>query len=157
MLLQKVVKLVAGVVVLAVILYPRVAGDERILGAYIQRIVHLPVDIAHLPRRMIQALQGVVEQLDRTEAHAHALNGGHERLDDVRRDLEYIRPDVVEQVSERVLAAEAVHAERHVTDGGHGRLTMHQIAVHERVLEQWRHRVDIVLAHLANVLEHERE
>lgn len=34
---------------------------------------------------------------------------------------------------------------------------MDEVAVHEGVLEEGRHRVDVVLAHLANVLEHERE
>mmetsp|Transcript_48184 Transcript_48184/g.114649 ORF Transcript_48184/g.114649 Transcript_48184/m.114649 type:complete len:308 (+) Transcript_48184:521-1444(+) len=34
---------------------------------------------------------------------------------------------------------------------------MHEVAVHQCVLQQRRHRVDVVLAHLANVLEQERE
>ena len=31
------------------------------------------------------------------------------------------------------------------------------LPVHECILKQWRHRVDVILAHLANVLEHEGE
>ena len=106
---------------------------------------------------MEEALECVVEELDGPDGAAEALDGAHERLDDVRRGLEYVRPHVVEQMGERVLAAEAVDAHGHVADGGHGRLAMHQVAVHERVLEERRHRVYVVLAHLADVLEHERE
>lgn len=134
-----------------------IGGDERILSANIQRVVNLPVDVAYLASRMKQALESVEEQAHGSDAHTHALNGRHERLNDVRRRLEYIRPDVVEQMRERVLAPEAEHAQCHVSDGRHGRLTMHEIAIHESVFEEGRHRVYVVLAHLANVLEHERQ
>jgi len=75
----------------------------------------------------------------------------------VGRGLEDVGPGVVEEVDEGVLAAEAEHAQAHVGEDGHGGLAVHQVAVHERVLEQRRHRVDVVLAHLADVLEHEGE
>ena len=102
-------------------------------------------------------LEGVEEELDGPDADAEALDGGHEGLDDVRRGLEDVGPGVVEEVDEGVLAAEAEHAQAHVGEDGHGGLAVHQVAVHERVLEQRRHRVDVVLAHLADVLEHEGE
>ena len=38
-----------------------------------------------------------------------------------------------------------------------GRLAVHQVAVDQRVLEQGRDRVHVVLAHLGNVLEDERQ
>ncbi len=40
---------------------------------------------------------------------------------------------------------------------GRGGLAVDQVAVHERVLQQRRHGVDVVLAHLADVLEQERQ
>mmetsp|Transcript_48257 Transcript_48257/g.149019 ORF Transcript_48257/g.149019 Transcript_48257/m.149019 type:complete len:950 (-) Transcript_48257:252-3101(-) len=42
-------------------------------------------------------------------------------------------------------------------DGPGRRLAVHEVAVHERVLQDGRHRVDVVLAHLADVLEHEAQ
>lgn len=54
--LEEVLELVAGVLVLAVVGDARVAGDERVLRADIQIVVHLPVDVAHLPCRVEQAL-----------------------------------------------------------------------------------------------------
>ena len=82
-------------------------------------------------------LQRVLQHLGRAQPHPHALDAAHERLDDVRRRLEDVRPDVVEEVREGVLAAEAVHAEGDVLDGGHRRLTVHQVParrgeVHQR-------------------------
>lgn len=157
--LDKVGELVACEVVPRVggVLDLGIGGDERILSTDIQRVVNLPVDVAYLASRMKQALESVEEQAHGPNAHAHALDRRHERLNDVRRRLEYVRPDVVEQVRERVLAPEAEHAQRHVSDRRHRGLTMHEIAVHESVLEQRRHRVNVVLAHLADVLEHERQ
>ena len=46
----------------------------------------------------------------------------------MRRRLKDVGPDVVEEVSEGVLTAEAVHAQRHVLDGRHGRLSVHQVS-----------------------------
>eukprot|EP00968_Pinguiococcus_pyrenoidosus_P024619 scaffold4871_cov260-Pinguiococcus_pyrenoidosus.AAC.6 len=55
-----------------------------------------------------------------------------------------------------ILATQARDAQSDVLDRRHRRLPMHQVAVHERVLQQWHGGIDVVLAHLANVLEHER-
>ena len=56
----------------------------------------------------------------------------------------------------RVLGAEAGRAEREVLDDGRGGLAMDLVAVGEGVLEAGEDRVDVVLAHLADVLEQER-
>ena len=34
----------------------RVAGHQRVLAADVERVVHLPVDVPHLPRRVEQTL-----------------------------------------------------------------------------------------------------
>ena len=40
---------------------------------------------------------------------------------------------------------------------GSGRLAMHQVPIDERILQQGRNGVDVVLAHLPNVLKQEGE
>mmetsp|Transcript_11483 Transcript_11483/g.22235 ORF Transcript_11483/g.22235 Transcript_11483/m.22235 type:complete len:601 (-) Transcript_11483:2097-3899(-) len=106
---------------------------------------------------MEEALQRVLQHLCASETAAHALDGLHHRVDHVWRRLEDVWPDEVEQVLHRVLEAEADGAERHVFDGGARRLPVDEVAVHQRVLEQRHHRVDVVATHLANVLEEEGE
>jgi len=44
------------------------------------------------------------------------------------RRFEDVWPHEVHQVSQRVLAAKPVHAQRHVLDGGTSRLSMNQIS-----------------------------
>lgn len=44
-------------------------------------------------------------------------------------------------------------AQGEVLDGGAGRLAVHQVAVHERVLEEGNDRVDVVLPHLVVLFE----
>ena len=72
-------------------------------------------------------LQNVGEDFDGAEGDPHSVDGVHERLDEMRRRLEHVRPDEVHQVRERVLAAEAVDAQRHVLDGGAGGLPVNQV------------------------------
>lgn len=44
--------------VVGVVLQARVAGDQRVLPADVQRVVDLPVHVADLARRVEQALRG---------------------------------------------------------------------------------------------------
>lgn len=73
-----------------------------------------------------------------------------------RRTLKDVGPDEVHEVEVRVLVAEAGGAEREVLDDRRSRLTVNEVAVGESVLEAGDDAVDVVLAHLANVLEQER-
>ena len=61
----------------------------------------------------------------------------------MRRVLEHVRPDVVEQVDESVLAAEAEHAQRDVLYGRHGRLSVNEIPAGETkpifLINDWGH------------------
>lgn len=75
----------------------------------------------------------------------------------MRRRLENIGPHIIEEMGQRILATESEHTQTHVGYDGHGSLSMDQITVHKRVLDERRDGVDVVLAHLANVLEHEAE
>ena len=81
---------------------------------------------------LMNYLKHVGEDLEGPEGHAHALHGVHEGLDQVGRVLEHVWPHEVHEVSERVLAAEAEDAERHVLDGRARSLTMNQVAEIER-------------------------
>ena len=56
-MLQDVVKLVSKIVVLLVVRYARECWDHAVLCADVYRVVDLPVDVAHLPRRVKQALE----------------------------------------------------------------------------------------------------
>mmetsp|Transcript_30967 Transcript_30967/g.55423 ORF Transcript_30967/g.55423 Transcript_30967/m.55423 type:complete len:657 (+) Transcript_30967:141-2111(+) len=102
---------------------------------------------------MEEPLQHVAEHHAGTQRDAARVHGAHDRVDHVRAGLEDVWPDVVKQVHQRVLAAEPRYAERHVLHRTRRRLAMHQVAVHQRVLQQRRHCVDVVLPHLADVLE----
>lgn len=55
--LQDIVQLVADVHVLLVVVHLRVVGNEGILGADIDGVVNLPVDVTHLPCRVEQTLK----------------------------------------------------------------------------------------------------
>ena len=61
----------------------RVAGYERGLGAYVQVVTDLPVDLAHLARGVEEPLQHVLQHARRPEAAAHALDRFHDRIDHV--------------------------------------------------------------------------
>ena len=56
-MLQDVVQLVSKIVVLLIVGYARESWDHAVLGADVYRVVDLPVDVAHLPRRVKQALE----------------------------------------------------------------------------------------------------
>ena len=50
--LQHIIELGADVVVGLVVWYSRIASHQRILRSYVQRVVHLPVDVTHFARGM---------------------------------------------------------------------------------------------------------
>ena len=75
----------------------------------------------------------------------------------MRGGLEDVRPHAVEEMVERVLASEPEHTQGHVADGGRRDLAMNKVTFHEGVFEKGNHRVDVVLAHFADVLEEKGE
>ena len=64
---------------------------------------------------------------------------------------------MVDEMGQRVLTTEPEHTDSHVLDGGAGGLSMYQVTVHERVLQQWRNSVYVIFTHLTNVLEQKWE
>ena len=53
---QDVVEFIANKLVLVVVGNTGVSRDHGVLGPNVYRVVHLPVDVSHFPRRMEQAL-----------------------------------------------------------------------------------------------------
>mmetsp|Transcript_4651 Transcript_4651/g.13434 ORF Transcript_4651/g.13434 Transcript_4651/m.13434 type:complete len:377 (-) Transcript_4651:3277-4407(-) len=58
-------------------------------------------------------------------------------------------------MDQSVFASETVHTQCQMLDCGATGLPMDWIAVRDGILQQWSHSVDVVLAHVADVLEHE--
>mmetsp|Transcript_34471 Transcript_34471/g.51075 ORF Transcript_34471/g.51075 Transcript_34471/m.51075 type:complete len:339 (+) Transcript_34471:347-1363(+) len=71
--------------------------------------------------------------------------------------LEDVRPDIVHQVLKSILAIQTLDAQRQVLDGPSSSLPVDQISVHQCVFQDWSHCVNIVLAHFANIFEHEAQ
>mmetsp|Transcript_146 Transcript_146/g.351 ORF Transcript_146/g.351 Transcript_146/m.351 type:complete len:636 (+) Transcript_146:233-2140(+) len=151
------VKLLPPVRVLFVVLKRGVKRDQRVLRADVQVVVHLPVGLAHLPRRVEETLQRVRHDNARPQRQTAPVDRAHDAVDKVRADLKNVGPHVVEQVRDGVFAAEASNTERNVRAHRRRGLPVHEVAVHQRVLQQRRDRIDVVLAHLPDVLKHERE
>mmetsp|Transcript_21279 Transcript_21279/g.52407 ORF Transcript_21279/g.52407 Transcript_21279/m.52407 type:complete len:375 (-) Transcript_21279:2187-3311(-) len=150
-----VLELGAAVDVVAVVVEEGVGGDEGVLGADVEVVVDLPVDLADLAGGVEEALDDVLEDTGGTEGQAHGLDGLEHRVDDVGRGLENVGPHEVEEVRQRILATKPEHPEGQVLDDGRSRLPVHQVAVHQGVLQEWCDGVDVVLAHLPDVLEQE--
>lgn len=79
-------------------------------------------------------LEGVLQNSGGPQSQPHALYGAHERLYDMRRRLEYVRPDVVQQVIQSVFTSEAVHSQSQVQYGVHSRLSVNQISTSRQIL-----------------------
>ena len=60
-------------------------------------------------------------------------------------------------MDESILAPKTGHAERQVLDGRTRRLTVNRVPVYQSVLKHWCYGVDVILAHVTNVLEHEAQ
>ena len=61
----------------------------------------------------------------------------HHYLDEMGAGLEDVGPDVVHEVREGVLAAEAEHAQRHVLHRRARRLPVHQVAANKYTWMRW--------------------
>ncbi|GIX65610.1 uncharacterized protein BcabD6B2_50450 [Babesia caballi] len=155
--LDRVQQLRSLVPVLHPLPHQREERDQRVLVAHVQVVVQAPVHLAHLRRGVEQPLQHVVQDHARPQRHSEAVDGVEAALRQVRARLEDVGPHVVEQVDQRVLAVEARHPQRQVLAGPGRRLPVHEVAVHQRVLQQRRDCVYVVLGHFANVLEEEAQ
>mmetsp|Transcript_85338 Transcript_85338/g.241568 ORF Transcript_85338/g.241568 Transcript_85338/m.241568 type:complete len:278 (+) Transcript_85338:126-959(+) len=142
---------------LGIVLELRVGRYQGVLRSDVQVVVETPVHGPNSSSGVPEALEEILEHLCRPQRYAEAVDGVEHRHDEVRRRLKDVRPHVVHQVLQRVLAAKALDAQRQVLDRPRGRLPVDQVPIHERVLEDGGDGVDVVLAHLADVLEHEAQ
>mmetsp|Transcript_36314 Transcript_36314/g.56744 ORF Transcript_36314/g.56744 Transcript_36314/m.56744 type:complete len:230 (-) Transcript_36314:236-925(-) len=90
-----------------------------------------------------------------SKADTHGLDRLHHSVDDVRRLLKHVGPNEVHQMLQRIFTAQPSHPQCHVLHHSAGSLPMNQITVHQCVLKQRGHRIHVVLAHFADVLEEE--
>ena len=83
----------------------------------------------------------------------------HYEVDEKKKACGIIEEGVtkVEEMLQRVLAPQPIHPQSQMLHHRRRRLPVHEVTVHERVLQKRGHRVDVVLAHLANVFEEEGE
>lgn len=124
---------------------------------------------------MPETLQDVGEDDPGTESDTHGLDSFEHGSDNVGtrckgarrsanssrkkgrgRTLKDVGPDQVEEMLVRILVPKSSGPEREMLDDRSGRLAMNEVSVGEGVLEAGDDGVDVVLAHLANVLEEER-
>ncbi|RUP50239.1 hypothetical protein BC936DRAFT_139883 [Jimgerdemannia flammicorona] len=70
--------------------------------------------------------------------------------------LKDIRPDVIQQMQQRVLTSQPHNSQRRMLNDSTCSLPVHKIPIHKRVFEQRRDGIDIILAHLTDILEDER-
>lgn len=106
---------------------------------------------------MIHPLQHVRQDHTRSQAKAHRLYSIHHAADYVRRGLEDIRPNQVEQMQQSVLVTKTGDADSEMLDDSSSRLSMNMIAIRQGVFEKSNDRVNVVFGHLADVLKDECE
>mmetsp|Transcript_13708 Transcript_13708/g.31624 ORF Transcript_13708/g.31624 Transcript_13708/m.31624 type:complete len:219 (-) Transcript_13708:2931-3587(-) len=104
---------------------------------------------------MEKALQGVLEDPRSSQTDSHRLDGLEHRIDYVRRLFENVWPHEVEKMSQRIFATKSINTQSKVLDHCAGSLSVHQVTIHERIFQQGSHSIDIILAHLSDVLEKE--
>ncbi|KAI3477854.1 hypothetical protein L1887_60363 [Cichorium endivia] len=131
-----------------------VERDHGVLRAQVGRVVDANVHLSNLARRMEEALQGVVEEHARTERNLQTFDGRHDRSQYVRAGLKDVGPNQIEQMLHALLVSQAKRAESQMMDDARRRLSMHVVSVGERVVQAADDRVDVIFAHLANVLKH---
>ncbi|CAI0442094.1 unnamed protein product, partial [Linum tenue] len=96
---------------------------------------------------MKQPLETIVQHDSRAESHPRPFYGFRHSIYHVGRRLEYVRPHIVEQVDQSVLATKPSNTQRHMLHSRSCSLPVNQVPVHKCILEQRRHSIDIVLPH----------
>ena len=106
-----------SVMVVLIVFEDRLEGDKAVLASHVYHVVDPPVHLSDSPGRMPKSLERVHEHNASTDADPDALDGLEDGVDDVRTRLKDVRPDVVEQVNEGVLAAESLDAKSKMLNG----------------------------------------
>ena len=90
--------------------------NHPIRTLHIRIIIQPPVRPPNLPRRMENPCPHIVHHHARPNRHAYSINGLDNPINNVRRRLEKIRVQQIEQVQHSVFAAEPHDAEGNVLD-----------------------------------------
>lgn len=130
---------------------------HRVLGSEIASVVDPPKYFSDPARRMEESLQNIAHKNARAKADSHGFNGIHDAPDDVWTRLKDVRPDQVHKMNQRVLIAKSSHTQSEMFHDGAGGLSMNVIPVRQSVLQHAHDRMYVVLRHLPDVLEDERE
>ncbi len=97
--------------VLAIVLDRWVEGDLSVLCANVHVVVDLPVDLADLSGGVEQTLDHILKNGRWTQSYRQPVNRIHDRIDDMGGRLKDVGPNKVQQVEQRILAAEANNAQ----------------------------------------------
>ena len=92
-----------------------------------------------------------------SERHSCGFDRLRHSVDDVRRRLKYVGPSVIDQMRHGVFASKTSASQGEMLYRHRRSLAVYQISIHERVFEQRRDGVDVILSHLSNVLEQTRQ
>ena len=128
---------------------------KTILSTQIHVIVNLPVHFSDSSCWVEQSLQSVKKDSPWTQSHSQPLNSFHHSIDHVRRNLKDVREEIVQQMHESILASHVGHPQTQVLNCRSGCLSMDQVSVNQCIFQQRCHRIDVIFAHLPNVLKHE--
>ena len=98
LLLKEIIQLRPDIFVFIIVDNSRIRGNETVLRSDIQRVIHFPVNVSDFSRGVKESLDGVVKEFGGSESDSHALDGVHDGLNDVRRSLEDVGPNVIEKM-----------------------------------------------------------
>lgn len=83
-LLENVIQFCALILVSLIVFQSWIKGNQSILTANVQRIVNLPVHLAHLSCWMEQTLHSVLQNGGCTQCDTQTFDGFHHGIDDMR-------------------------------------------------------------------------
>mmetsp|Transcript_6583 Transcript_6583/g.12407 ORF Transcript_6583/g.12407 Transcript_6583/m.12407 type:complete len:352 (+) Transcript_6583:251-1306(+) len=153
--LHEIVQLISGEAVAVIVLQPRVCRNKGILASNVNVVVHLPVHLPHLPSWMEHPLQGVLQNDGGPQGYTQPFNGLKHCIDHVGGGLKDIWPNIIQQMPQRILTIQRECSKCHMLDSGAGCLPVHEIPVHQRILQKRSDSINVVFAHFPNVLKQE--
>mmetsp|Transcript_12568 Transcript_12568/g.18761 ORF Transcript_12568/g.18761 Transcript_12568/m.18761 type:complete len:241 (+) Transcript_12568:188-910(+) len=106
---------------------------------------------------MIESLNCVCQNHIGAQCNHQTFNGITRCVDDMGRILENVGPNIVQKMDQSIFASQSCHTKCEVLHTCAASLSMNCITIHQSIFEKWCHGIDVILAHLSNVLKHEAE
>mmetsp|Transcript_25464 Transcript_25464/g.36336 ORF Transcript_25464/g.36336 Transcript_25464/m.36336 type:complete len:237 (-) Transcript_25464:2044-2754(-) len=106
---------------------------------------------------MIESLNCVCQNHIGAQCHHQTFNGITRRVDHMGRILENVRPYIVQEMDQGIFTSQSCYTKCKVFYTCAAGLSMNCITIHQSIFEKWRHGIDVILAHLSNVLKHKAE